>query len=56
MTLDEFMDKMREVYEGNERDFGDFEVKVAVRNTIQDFHEVVFYPGEVVLCDETSAA
>lgn len=54
MTLDEFMDRMREAYEGNERDFGKFKIKVAVNNTVQDFHEAVFHPGEVVLCDRTS--
>ena len=55
MTLAEFMDKMRGVYEGNERDFGPMEVKVAVGCFEIPFHDIVFKRGKCVLCDETSA-
>lgn len=49
------MDKMREVYEGNERDFGPMEVEVAVGCFEIPFHDIVFKRGKCVLCDETSA-
>lgn len=55
MTLSEFMEKMRGVYDGNERDFGPFRVMVACDSTVHDFAEVVFYPDEAVLCDAATA-
>ena len=55
MTFAEFMDKLNELYVGNERDFGSRNVMVAVDNTIHDFSELILYPGELVLCDATSA-
>lgn len=55
MTFGEFADKVREIYEGNERDFGPMEVKVAVGCFEIPFHDIVFKRGKCVLCDETSA-
>lgn len=55
MTFGEFMDKMREIYDGNERDFGTIEVKVAVGNAVRDFADAVFYPGKCALCDAAAA-
>ena len=49
MTLNEFMERMRAAYEGNERDFGDFEVRVKVGKETAPFREVAFYPGLCVL-------
>ena len=55
MTLAEFMDKLNELYLGNERDFGNRNVMVATDGTARPFSELVMYPGELVLCDKASA-
>lgn len=55
MTLAEFMDKMREVYEGNERDLGPTEVKVGMGVFEMPFEDVVFKGGKCVLCDAFAA-
>lgn len=47
MTFGEFADKVREIHEGNERDFGPMEVKVAVGCFEIPFHDIVFKRGEV---------
>ena len=55
MTFGEFMDKLNELYVGNERDFGNRNVMVATDGTAHSFSELVMYPGELVLCDKASA-
>lgn len=51
MTFAEFVDRVCEVYEGNERDFGPFRVFVDCGNATHDLVDIVFYPGEVHLSD-----
>lgn len=55
MTFGEFMDKLNEIYVGNERDFGNRNVMVATDGTVHPLYELVMYPGELVLCDKASA-
>ena len=55
MTFGEFADKVREIYEGNERDFGPMEVKVAVDILEIPFADLVFKNGKCVLCDASAA-
>ena len=55
MTFGEFMDKLNELYVGNERDYKNMNVMVAVDSTYHPFSEFVLYPGEVVMCDANSA-
>ena len=55
MTFGEFADKIREIHEGNERDFGPMEVRVAIGCFEISLHDIVFKRGKCVLCDETSA-
>ena len=55
MTFGEFMDKLNELYVGNERDYKNMNVMVAVDSTYHPFSEFVLYPGEIVMCDAYSA-
>lgn len=55
MTFGEFADKIREIHEGNERDFGPMEVKVAVDILEIPFADLVFKNGKCVLCDASAA-
>jgi hypothetical protein len=45
MTFGELMDKMREIYGGNERDYNQFRTMA----------EAVLCPGDRILCDATTA-
>ena len=55
MTFGEFMDKLNGLYVGNERDYKNMNVMVAVDSTYHPFSEFVLYPGEIVMCDTSSA-
>ena len=55
MTLRELEDKLRETYDGNERDFGPMEVRVAVGRFDAPLHDIVFRSWKCVLCDEPCA-
>ena len=51
MTFGEFMDKLNELYVGNERDYGNMNVMVSVDGTFHPFYDFVLYPGEIALSD-----
>ena len=55
MTFGEFADKVREIREGNEHDFGPMEVKIAVDILEIPFAGFVFKNGKCILCDATAA-
>ena len=54
MKFGEFMDKLNELYVGNERDYRNMNVMVAVDSTYHPFSEFVLYPGEIGMCDASS--
>ena len=49
------MDKLNELYVGNERDFGNRNVMLAIDGVAHNFFDLVMFPGELVLCDKASA-
>ena len=54
MTFLEFMEKLNELYVGNERDLGYKKVMVAADGVARDFSELVVCPDEIVLCYKAS--
>ena len=54
MTFGEFMDKLNELYVGNERDYRNMNVMVSVDGTFHPFYDFVLYPGEMALSDRES--
>lgn len=55
MTFGEFMDKLNELYVGNERDFGNRNVMIATDGTAHPLSELVMCSEDLVLCDRQSA-
>ena len=54
MTFGEFMDKLNELYVGNERDYNNMNVMVSVDGTFHPFYDFVLYPGEIAMSDRES--
>jgi len=52
MKFGEFVDKILEIYNGDERDYN-LEVRVASGDSSGAFVDFVGHPGSIVLCDES---
>lgn len=54
MTFGEFMDKLNELYVGNERDYKNMNVMVSVDGIFHPFYDFILYPGEMAMSDRES--
>ena len=49
------MDRLNELYVGNERDFVNRNVMLAVDGVAHDCSDIVMFAGKLTLCDRSSA-